>query len=426
MLLTTLRKPLALALALPPAALSLQQTRLVAAVSDFRLQAANQFPVPSLPIAGYAHMTDDSGFIKNTGNTILNHRHIINLEKVKDVNKTVTVSSYNILSRHYLWESLYSYLPTDYTNWSNRLDRLDRNFRDLSKLTDIMCFQEMEYQVYKTHWQQYFKNLGYNSIFQKKPRPTYWKKSGNLMDGVAIVYNTNKFELINYERINFANNFKTSPLIEQTLDTQERLIARNTVAVVAVLKHKYTNQILFVANTHLYWSPKHDDVKLLQTHLLTNIIKETAMRHYKISAQELDEMIKSKNGPNIIMTGDFNSTPSSMVYKFLSEGTISRTEQPNFTQDYGSQLSSNVQNTLGTFKSPYKELYLQHVVNKTTYTPKFKDVIDYIWFANDNNNFKFTKVLGDIDPEYLKDFQGFPNADFPSDHIPILSQIEFN
>lgn len=422
MLFEVLRKPFTNAFASP--SLPYQQTRLVAAAVA---SAANQFPVPSLPVAGYAHISvGDSGFIKNTENTILNHRHIININKIKNPNKTVSVSTYNILSRHYLWESLYSYLPANYTNWSDRADRLDRNFRDLSKLTDIMCFQEMEYQVYKTHWKDFFLTLGYDSIFQKKPKPGYWKKSANMMDGVAIFYNKSKFELLNYEKINFAYTFKNSPLVEQTVDTQERLITRNTVAVIAVLRHRYTNQVLFVSNTHLYWSPKHDDVKLLQTHLLTNIIKKTVMRHYNITSKELDEMIRAKNGPNIIMTGDFNSNPTSMVYKFLSEGSISRQEQPNFTQNYGSQLSNNVENVLGTFKSPYKELYQQNIVNKTTYTPKFKEIIDYIWFANDNNNFKFTNVLGDIDPEYLKDFQGFPNADFPSDHIPIISQIEFN
>ena len=358
-------------------------------------------------------------------NSILNHRQLISLDYVKNPLNTVTVSSYNILSRHYLWESLYNYLPQNFTNWNNRLNRLDKNFIDLSKISDIMCFQEMEYQVYQNHWKNLFNKIGYSSIFNKKPKPAYWKKSSNMMDGVSIAYNKEKFDLINFEQVNFANNFKHSSIIEQTLDTETRLNIRNTVALIAVLKHKLTNEVIFISNTHLYWSPKHDDVKLMQSYLLTNLIKNTVLRYYNITETELNERIKNKNGPNIIMTGDFNSNPNSMVYKFLSNGSINKNLEPSFNQDYGSNINGILKNNLGTFKSPYKDLYNEKIFTKTTYTPKYKDVIDYIWFADDNKNFKFTKVLADIDENYLKDFKGFPNSEFPSDHLPILSQFEF-
>lgn len=358
-------------------------------------------------------------------NMILNHRHIVDLQRVKNPLKTVTISSYNILSRHYLWESLYSYLPSDSTNWNKRFARLDQSFKDLSSISDIMCFQEMEYQIYVNHWKPLFDKLNYSSVFQKKPKPAYWKKSPNMMDGVSIFYNKDKFDLLNFEQVNFANHFKHSKIISQTTDTQSRLNMRNTVAVIAVLKHKFTGEVLFVSNTHLYWSPKHDDVKLMQTSLLTNLIKKSVERFYNLSSEEVSDMIRNKNGPNIISVGDFNSNPSSMVYKFMSQGLIDKDTEPTFTQNYGPNVQGVLNNALGKFKSPYKDLYSKGLFNKTTYTPKFKDIIDYIWFADCNDNFKFTKVLGDIDSNYLKDYKGFPNAEFPSDHIPIVSQIEF-
>jgi CCR4-NOT transcription complex subunit 6 len=363
---------------------------------------------------------------KFSANTILNHRHLIDLNKIKNLNKTITISSYNILSRHYLWESLYNYLPLEFTNWKYRFKRLNKNFIDLTKLSDIMCFQEMEYQIYKDYWKDFLKNENFDSIYFKKSKPEYWKKSANMMDGVSIFYNNKKFDLLNYEQINFANHFKNSSIIEQTFDTQTRLNIRNTVAIILVLKHKFTNEILFISNTHLYWSPKHDDVKLMQTYLLTNLIKKSIMRYYKINSNELNYLIENKKGPNIIMVGDFNSNPNSMVYKFLSNGFINKNDESTFIQNYGPNINGIIKNNLGNFQSPYKDLYAQGIFNKTTYTPKFKDVIDYMWFANCNNNFKFTKVLGDIDQNYLKDYKGFPNNEFPSDHIPILSQFEFN
>lgn len=359
-------------------------------------------------------------------NRILNHRSLIELEKVTNPLKAVTVSSYNILSRHYVWEQVYNHLPNEYTNWSKRFERLNQCFADLSKLSDIMCFQEMEYQIYRDHWKSFLAARNYDSVFQKKPKPAYWKKSTNMMDGVSIFYNREKFELVNYETINFAQHFKNSTIIEQTIDTEARLNARNTVAIIAVLKHKYTNELIFVSNTHLYWNPAHDDVRLMQILLLTNLIKKSAMRVLKITQDELNERIKNKNGPNIIMAGDFNSSPKSMVYKFMSQGYVIKPDELNFTQNYGPKVSGKIENSLGTFISPYRDLYSRGLFTKTTFTPNFKEVIDYIWYANNNENIKFTKVLGDIDPNYLKNFQGFPNEEFPSDHIPILSQFEFN
>lgn len=363
--------------------------------------------------------------ITKSNNVILKHRHLINLHKVKNPLRTVTISSYNILSRHYLWESLYNYLPLSYTNWNQRFNRLNKSFIDLTKLSDIMCFQEMEYQIYMDYWKDKMSSIGYDSIFQKKPKPAYWKKSPNMMDGVSIFYNKSKFELLNFEKINFASYFKHSSIVDQTLDTQSRLNIRNTVAVLAVLKHKVTNEVIFVSNTHLYWSPKHDDVKLMQTYLLSKLIKDSIMRHYKISNDQVDDLINSKNGPNIIMCGDYNSDPTSMVYKFMSQGLINKKDEARFTQNYGLKFEDIINNSLGKFKSPYKDLYQKGLFTKTTYTPTFKNIIDYIWFADCNNKFKFTKVLGDIDQSYLKNYQGFPNKDFPSDHIPIIAQIEF-
>lgn len=353
-------------------------------------------------------------------NSILLNRELIELNKVTNPKNKIAISSYNILSRHYLWESIYSYLPHDDINWKNRFQRLNKNFDDLSQLSDVMCFQEMEYQVYENYWKKFFLDKNFDSIFVKKPKPNYWKKSSNMMDGVSIFFNRALFELVNYEKIDFSHHFKNSNVFEQTFDVKERLNIRNTVALIAVLKHKLTNEVLFISNTHLYWSPKHDDVKLMQTYLLADLIKKSIMRYYKCSIQEVDEMIKSNDKLNIIMVGDFNSTPDSMVYKFMSTGTVSK----EFVQNYGKQFSSSINNSLGLFRSPYHDLYVDHKFTKTTYTNKFKDIIDYIWFNNSNKNLKFTKVLGEVNHDYLSKFKGFPNEQFPSDHLPILAQFE--
>lgn len=59
----------------------------------------------------------------------------------------------------------------------------------------------------------------------------------------------------------------------------------------------------------------------------------------------------------------------------------------------------------------------------TNFTPSFTDVIDYIWFST--HALRVRGLLGEVDPEYVSKFIGFPNDKFPSDHIPLLARFEF-
>lgn len=367
-------------------------------------------------------------------NTVLNHRKLNILRPLDHEDRRLRISSYNILSRHYMWESVYSYLPLEFINWRHRLERLDRQFEDLSCISDVMCFQEMEYQVYKTHWESKFKALGFSSLFARKPMPGYWTHGANMMDGVSIFYNEDKFELLNYQHINLADHFKSVHEFTQTEDTQERLNTRNTVALIAVLKHKLTQETIFLSNTHLYWSPKHDDVKFMQTYLVTKLLQRTISRHYKSTDEiHLAQLIRDHK-PKIVMVGDFNSEPNSMVYEYLSTGKLDTSKDERWVHNYGPGFTKGdvILNPLGCFKSPYKALYDEGIFTKTTYTPKFKGIIDYMWFNDgsmdcrmgDENGIKFTKVLGDIDQQYLNQWEGFPNREFPSDHIPIMVELE--
>lgn len=358
---------------------------------------------------------------------ILAHRAVNILRELDESRPTLRISSYNILCRHYLWESVYNYLPPEDTSWRHRLERLDRQFQDLSTLSDVMCFQEMEYDVYQTHWKNKFNQIGFKSLFTRKPTPGYWTKGSNMMDGVSIFFNEDIFQLMNFQNVKLSDHFEMDGTFEQTNDTKERLNVRNTVALIAVLKHKITQETIFISNTHLYWSPKHDDVKFMQTYLLTKILKKTIDNYQKTHGE-------FKQHPLVVMAGDMNSQPDSMVYEFMSTGKLDTGKDPRWLFHYGEgfEKGSIILNPLGCFKSPYKRLYDQGLFTKTTYSKKFKGIIDYMWFNNGSmecamdleNDIKFTKVLGDIDPDYLKDYEGFPNKDFPSDHIPILVELE--
>lgn len=55
-----------------------------------------------------------------------------------------------------------------------------------------------------------------------------------------------------------------------------------------------------LANTHLFWNPKYEKIKLNQAKLLCKKIEEFNILHIPV-----------------IISGDFNSMPNSDVYKFI-------------------------------------------------------------------------------------------------------------
>ncbi|OWB73943.1 hydrolase activity protein [[Candida] boidinii] len=375
-----------------------------------------------------------------TGTSITKYRHweTINEEANDSQDKDnkdnkFTVSSYNLLCRHYLWEQVYNYLPKKYTDWSYRLPLIDENLVDLN--TDIMCFQEMEYKIYKLHW-ELLLNDKYDSKFIKKRKSNYWNKDEDMMDGVSIFYNKFKFELISCEYLDFAKiiDLNNNNLFDKTNDLIQRVLPRNTVGLLLILKDKrYKDKYIIITNTHLYWSPKFTDVKLIHTYLLKNSIK------LNIKNLENNKNLKiNEKNIGLLMCGDFNSNPYSSVYNYLNynnndKNLISKDEILKIFNNFNyGETTKFLQNELindnlydnFNLKSSYRLLYDKDKFNKTTYTNNFKDIIDYIWYSD--LNLKLIKNLGSIDENYLSNFKGFPNKEFPSDHIPIISEFKWN
>ncbi|QPG76542.1 hypothetical protein FOA43_003931 [Brettanomyces nanus] len=353
------------------------------------------------------------------------NRNVIELNSVQNASRTITISSYNILCRHYMWEKVYGHLPPEFRSWRNRFNLLNKNFSDMSKFCDIMCFQEMEFKMYVEFWEEYMRGKNFGSIFERKLSPRYWDRNLVMMDGVSIFYNQETFKLLNYERIELASFFKNPALYEQTKDTAHRLVSRNTVALIAVLQHVRTHEVFFVANTHLYWSPRHEDVKLLQAYELTELIWKAVRRYYQLSESETRSKLQSKDGINIILAGDFNSSPESLVYRYLTDGYIDITKEPAMQNyNYGHTVGPRLGDRMGKFTSPYKDLYDQGTFTRTAYLPKFKKMIDYIWLNEYSKRLKVTKVLDELKDDDLHDYLGFPNLDYPSDHLPIVTELE--
>ncbi|KAG7876294.1 hypothetical protein KL938_004685 [Ogataea parapolymorpha] len=363
-------------------------------------------------------------FSINLDNSITRRRNWFDVSPSKQQSgkETITVSTYNLLSQQYMWPEVYNHIPAKFTSWQYRLALINRNLTDLSRLADIMCFQEMEFNVYQETWKPLLKDQGFDSIFQKKKPPAYWMKSEDQLDGVSIFVNSNKFDLLSYEPVEYSEHFQNPEHFTPTRDLRERAMSRNTVALIATVRHKKTGTIIFVTNTHLYWSPEFPDVKLLQTYLLVRLLRRTMRNYYKVNDHQLKEIMRMGEA-SVLLVGDFNSTPDSMVYEFLQNGSLNIAKDTRFNYDYGELEGAILKTGLLGFESQYRSLVNSSEFQCREHSQPFKRFIDYIWVNKHSKNLTPIRVLGDIDIDCVDEFSWFPNESYPSDHLPMLAQF---
>ena len=136
---------------------------------------------------------------------------------------------------------------------------------------------------------------GYQGVYQQR--------TGGKEDGCSIIYNKEKFSREAITGVEYLQ--KKYPILD-----------RDNVGLIVKLKpvNSRSKQALYVANTHLLYNPRRGDIKLAQLMLLL---------------AEIDRMSHTPGVPTspsayspIILCGDFNSTPKSDIYRFLTRGHL--------------------------------------------------------------------------------------------------------
>lgn len=334
-----------------------------------------------------------------------------------------TFMTYNMLSPHYMWPQVYTYVPDEYKDWNYRHKLLEKEILN-SYRADIMCLQELTASDYHQYWEEVIdRDFHYGSRFIAKPPPQYWQKDAKDMDGVGIFYNLNKFDYISSTSIHLNDLIGSfdldelsylkskqvkltdgagNPKGEKTL--LEILKSRNQVGLFVALKHKDTNTIFVVINTHLYW--KYDEVKLTQCLIimrkLAKIIRDLLVGEHGTTYNKM----------KVVFAGDLNSTRDSLLVKFL-RGEVVRYENLDIVNPLRPYLNRCIYDDVS-----------DDVFEHTCYSGKLKGIFDYIWYHD--KDFELTKILTGAgvskELEVSKQF-GLPNANHPSDHIPVL--VEF-
>lgn len=208
--------------------------------------------------------------------------------------------SYNILADYLARDHrsrLYFHIPQYILDWEWRKKRLFVEFGLWS--ADIMCLQEVDRF---NDLEEELAIRGYAGI---------WKmRTGNAVDGCAIFWRTNRFQLRHKEHIEF-----------------NKLGLRDNVAQICVLESRKQNPAekpstpsddsygqsrgvnrIVICNIHVLYNPRRGEMKLGQ-------VRQLLDRAYAVS--------RTWNDAPVIVCGDFNCTPKSHLYKFISNQKLS-------------------------------------------------------------------------------------------------------
>ncbi|XP_029984228.1 protein angel homolog 2 isoform X1 [Sphaeramia orbicularis] len=208
-----------------------------------------------------------------------------------------SVMSYNILSQDLLLDNsyLYRHCNPGVLPWEYRLPNLLKEIQQHN--ADILCLQEVQEDHFVNQIKPALLALGYQC--------EYKKRTGRKPDGCAIVFKTSRLSLVSSNPVEFFRPGDT-------------LLDRDNVGLVLLLQPKDAtcqsdpSASICVANTHLLYNPRRGDIKLAQLAILLAEI------------HRLTRLPDGSTSP-VLLCGDFNSTPCSPLYSFLTTGCLDYT-----------------------------------------------------------------------------------------------------
>ena len=269
-----------------------------------------------------------------------------------------------------------------------------------------MALQEVDRKVFQRDLCPILDRAGISGQFTKK--------GGQVDEGLATFYRLDKFSLLEFSSVFLPdalhNDSAYSYIMDKVKDNDQlinSLTNRTTTVSLTTLQHSATGNIVIVANTHLYFEPNADHIRLIQTEMCRVELENERRR-----------MVDKFPGKRVtsIFCGDFNSTPPFGVVEYLTKGHI-----PTSHADWRSQKGEEV-----------SDLELRHhprfmsaagTPEYTNYTMGFKDCLDYVWVEREN--FLVTQVVPFPSDQELELHSALPNIVFPSDHIPVIVDLKF-
>jgi RNA exonuclease NGL2 len=218
----------------------------------------------------------------------------------------VNILSFNILAQTLIRRDVFPTSSKSALKWGTRRNNLFQEIQIYG--ADILCLQECDF--YDEFWKpQVVENpeLNFGGGIWKR-------KEGNRGDGVAVIWNARQFDLAAQESFEYDDFCKLEPYANEGQGSDLTELLRGNVAQIVALRRRSASSehsgpvldegiILF--NTHLFWNPKYNFVRLAQV----------------VIALEQIMKFKSSTGLNwpVVMCGDYNHSSGDASYEALFE-----------------------------------------------------------------------------------------------------------
>ena len=321
-----------------------------------------------------------------------NFKHIYNSEN------GIRIITYNILAPIATGYSKKLKSLNIWIKWSYRFRQIKKEV--LNYDPDIINFQEAQTSVVYTDIFPYFYKNGYQGYYTPADSKRQRKHNNQRNNfGTIILFKIDRFYPLKFGMIDY-----TTLARKYVEDNFYDRVDKRFCSCVLKLKDKKSNKQFFILTVHLESNPLYTDIKNLQAFIIMKYINK----------------ISENNSYPIILTGDFNSKPTSSAYIGITTGkSLNKfdNEDLNYIRPF---INTPDKFTEYTLKSCYKEIFGKEPLY-TNFTVDFKDTLDYIFV---NSKVKILGSLEEVSKSFSEKYNSIPNEKFPSDHFLQAADVE--
>ena len=390
-------------------------------------------------------INEKKGILNTIKNFFINDYIIYTKPKIKNANKTFTILSYNILTQKYLHKTVKE-------NWflekNIRLNNIIKEIKSINP--ELFCLQEATEDVINAHIKKEFEKE-YNLIAHDNEGSPLKNVIGikkdrfEIINEVKVIISDDKIK--NNKDINNDNSDSDNSEDENILNNRIQVEGNRGIINVSLKDKLVKGKALNLFCVHFPWKPIYEYQKA------------------RIMALIFDIILRKKI-PNVIIAGDFNSVPNSIVVRMvyyedwneemtnneeylknfnfykketnlIKETIVKMEKRENFNRTiYGLlKISKDVyekyrlRSAYDNYRKAIKEnghfCFLRNHPKYTNYTNRFIDTIDYIFYSKNLNKLKILKIP-DIEKEEKGNKNAFlPNDKHPSDHLKLVVNFEY-
>jgi mRNA deadenylase 3'-5' endonuclease subunit Ccr4 len=339
-----------------------------------------------------------------------------------------TIVSLNILAGALGRPKTHGYCKPEILDWENRkqklLEGVERSVPDLLLLQEVQGTTLPHKDDHFTHLKDSLAGLGYdlgaygrlsdkNGCELGTDSKSKSKKKAHI--GNAIFFRTHVWQHVDNGRISFAQ-----VLADRCKDNAamcKHYSHGEQIAAWARLLHIPTSKVVVVVSVHVGANWRNPDTQIAQIDAML---------------KQLETIVQK--GESLVIGGDFNSQPTGGAYEYLSKGVLLADHPDVCPKDAALEKLCGDAGYQTPFKlcSAYAALcgFEPEFTTKEGISPDrpeavaFSGTLDYLWYSAGSLQPLTGTALPTPTIEEASD--GLPNAEIPSDHIPLGLALSFS